>query len=177
MDENLRLEVLHADQLTSQQLAEIHALCNRAYNADLKPLFETFADITHVLGYWGPAIVSHAMWVTRWLQPSNLPPLRTAYVEMVATEPEFQGRGFASAVMRRLANAIHDFEMGGLSPAEPLLYEKLGWVFWKGPHFIRTKDGLFSTPEDQIMILKLPKTPPLDLTLPLSAEWREGELW
>ena len=177
MDENLRLEVLHAHQLTSQQLAEIHALCNRAYTADLKPLFGKFADTTHVLGYWGPVIVSHAMWVTRWLQPSNQLPLRTAYVEMVATEPEFQGRGFATAVMRRLASAIHDFEMGGLSPAEPLLYEKLGWVFWKGPHFIRTKDGLLSTPEDQIMILKLPKTPLLDLTLPLSAEWREGELW
>ena len=180
MDEKLKLEVLHADQLTSQQLAEIHTLCNRAYSVygvDLEPLFRTFTDTTHVLGWWGSVIVSHAMWVTRWLQPSDQPPLRTAYVEMVATEPQFQGRGFATAVMRRLASAIHDFEMGGLSPAEPKLYEKLGWVFWQGPLFIRTKDGLLSTLEDQIMILQLPKTPPLDLTLPLSAEWREGELW
>lgn len=176
-DENLKLEVLHADQLAPERLAEIHALCNRAYDADLGPLFATFSDTTHVLGYWGPAIVSHAMWVTRWLQPGNQLPLRTAYVEMVATEPRFQRRGFATAVMRQLALAIQDFEMGGLSPAEPVLYEKLGWVFWKGPHFIRTSDGLLSTPEDQIMILKLPKTPPLDLTLSLSAEWREGELW
>ena len=177
MDENLRLEVLHADQLTSRQLAEIQALCNRAYHADLEPLFRTFTDTTHVLGWWGSAIVSHAMWVTRWLQPSHQPPLRTAYVEMVATEPQFQGRGFATAVIRRLASAIHDFEMGGLSPAEPTLYEKLGWVFWQGPLFIRTQDGLLSTPEGSVMILRLPKTPPLDLTLPLSAEWREGELW
>ena len=177
MDENLKLEVLHADQLAPEQLEVIHALCNRAYDADLRPLFETFTDTTHVLGYWGSAIVSHAMWVTRWLQPGNQPPLRTAYIEMVATEPQFQGRGFATAVMRRLASAIDDFELGGLSPAEPILYEKLGWVFWKGPHFIRTNDGLLSTPEDQIMILNLPKTPPLDLTLPLSAEWREGEWW
>ncbi len=180
IDENLRLEVLHADQLTSQQLAEIQALCNRAYavyEVDLEPLFRTFTDTTHVLGWWGSAIVSHAMRVTRWLQPSNQPPLRTAYVEMVATEPQFQGRGFATAVMRRLASAIHDFQLGGLCPAEPMLYEKLGWVFWQGPLFIRTKDGLISTPEIQIMILSLPKTPLLDLTLPLSAEWREGELW
>jgi len=180
MDENLKLEVLHDDQLTSKQLAEIHALCNRAYavyDVDLEPLFQTFTDVTHVIGWWGSAISSHAMWVTRWLQPSKQPALRTAYVEMVATEPQLQGRGFASAVMRRLANAIHDFEMGGLCPAEPMLYKKLGWVFWQGPLFIRTKDGLISTPETQIMILPLPKTPPLDLTLPLSAEWREGELW
>ena len=177
MDEDLKLEVLHADQLTSQQLAEIHALCNRAYQADLEPLFRTFTDATHVVGWWGSAMVSHAMWVTRWLQPSNQPPLRTAYVEMVATEPEFQGRGFATAVMRGLASAIHDFQLGGLSPAEPGLYEKLGWVFWQGPLCIRTKDRLLSTPEGSVMILRLPSTPPLDLTLPLSAEWREGELW
>jgi aminoglycoside 2'-N-acetyltransferase I len=177
MDENLKIEVLHANQLTSEQLAEIHALCNRAYDADLEPLFRTFIDATHVLGWWGSAIVSHAMWVTRWLQPGNQPPLRTAYVEMVATEPQFQGHGFATAVMRQLASVIHDFEMGGLSPAEPMLYEKLGWVFWQGPLFIRTPDGLISTPEGSVMILSLPKTLPLDLTLSLSAEWREGELW
>jgi aminoglycoside 2'-N-acetyltransferase I len=180
MDENLRLEVLHVDQLTAEQMAEIHALCNRAYavyDVDLEPLFQTFTDTRHVLGWWGPAIVSHAMWVTRWLQPGNQPLLRTAYVEMVATEPQFQRRGFASAVMRRLASAIHDFEIGGLCLAEPMLYAKLGWIFWQGPLFVRTQEGLFATPEESIMILRVPKTPPLDLTLPLSAEWREGELW
>ena len=171
------VEVLHADQLAPEYVAEIHALCNRAYNADLEPLFRTFTDATHVIGWWGSAIVSHAMWVTRWLQPGQQPPLRTAYVEMVATEPEFQRRGFAAAVMRRLASAIDEFEVGGLCPAEPMLYSKLGWVFWQGPLSIRTTDRLISTPEEQIMILRLPKTPPLDLTLPLSAEWREGELW
>src|SRR5215208_456858 len=119
MDENLKLEVLHADQLTSEQLAEIHALCHRAYDADLAPLFQTFTGATHVIGRWGSSIVSHAMWVTRWLQPGNQPPLRTAYVEMVATEPQFQGRGFAAAVMRRLTSAIEAFDLGGLSPAEP----------------------------------------------------------
>jgi aminoglycoside 2'-N-acetyltransferase I len=160
MDQNLKLEVIHDDHLTSEQLAEIHALCNRAYNADLEPLFRTFTDATHVIGRWGSSMVSHAMWVTRWLQPGNQSPLRTAYVEMVASEPRFQGRGFASAVMRRLAIAIQDFELGGLCPAEPMLYTKLGWVFWQGPVFIRTSDGLLSTPD-----------------APLSAEWREGEVW
>lgn len=180
MDEHLTLDVLRADQLTSEQLAEIHALCKRAYavyDVDLEHLFQTLSDATHVIGWWGSSIVSHAMWVTRWLQPGNQPPLRTAYVEMVATEPEFQGRGFATALMRRLASAITDFDVGGLCPAQPTLYTKLGWVFWQGPLFIRTQDGLISTPEESIMILRLPKTPPLDLTLSLSAEWREGELW
>jgi hypothetical protein len=38
---------------------------------------------------------------------------------------------------------------------------------------------LASPPEDaeEVMIYRLPRTPTLDLTLSLSAEWREGELW
>ena len=177
VDDNLKVEVLHAHQLAPEQLADIHALCNRAYDADLEPLFRTFTDATHVIGWWGSVMVSHAMWVTRWLQPGDQPPLRTAYVEMVATEPAFQRRGFATAVMQGLANAITEFELGGLSPAEPMLYTKLGWVFWQGPLFIRAQHGLLATPDASVMILRLPKTPPLELTSPLSAEWREGELW
>ena len=180
MDESLKIEVIPAAQLSPEQLAEIHALCERAYaiyDVDLEPIFQTFTDSTHVIGWLGSSMVSHAMWVNRWLQPGGQPPLRTAYVEMVATDPKLQGRGYASAVMRRLAGAITDYDLGGLSPAEPMLYTKLGWVFWQGPLFIRTQDGLISTPDGSVMILQLPKTPALDLTLPLSAEWRAGELW
>jgi hypothetical protein len=96
---------------------------------------------------------------------------------MVATEPQFQRRGYATSVMRRLASVIGDFDLGGLCPAEPELYTRLGWTFWQGPLLIRIGDGLIPTPEEKIMILQLPKTPALDTTLPLSAEWREGELW
>jgi aminoglycoside 2'-N-acetyltransferase I len=177
MDENLKLEVVHADQLAVDRLAAIHTLCQRAYQEDVEPLFRTFQGATHVIGFLGARIVSHALWVTRWLQPGAHPYLRTAYVEMVATEPQFQRRGFATAVMRRLASAITDFDVGGLCPAEPALYAQLGWVFWQGPLYIRAPQGLLPTPEESVMILSLPKTPVLDLTLPLSAEWREGELW
>jgi aminoglycoside 2'-N-acetyltransferase I len=153
MRTELRLETIHAYQLTTEQLTAIHMLCNRAYEEDL------------------------TMWVTRWLQAGDGPYLRTAYVEMVATEPSFQRFGFATEVMRRLANEISGFDLGGLCPAEPELYAKLGWVLWRGPLLIRTLEGVIPTPDERVMILKLPNTPPLDFDLPLSAEWREGELW
>ena len=177
METELNLEVIRDIHLTEEQRSAIHTLCNRAYEEDLTSLFETFTDSTHVLGYLEETLVSHAMWVTRWLQPGDGPTLRTAYVEMVATEANFQRRGFASAIMKRLAEAIYDFELGGLCPAEPELYAKLGWVFWRGPLFIRTSGKLIPTPDEKVMILRLPKTPTLDLSLPLSAEWREGEVW
>ena len=177
MDKGIKFEVIRSDDLTTGKLASIHALCNRAYEEDLTALFNTFSDATHVLGYLGETIVSHAKWVTRWLQPGNGPRLRTAYIEMVATDPDHQRHGFATAIMKQLAGEITDFELGGLCPAEPELYEKLGWVFWRGPLFIRTAEELIATPDEKVMILRLKKTPALDLDLPLSAEWREGELW
>ena len=177
MEMELKLEVIQDIHLTDEQRSAIHALCNRAFEEDLTSLFNTFTDVTHVLGYLGESIVSHAMWVTRWLQPGDGPILRTAYVEMVASEPHLQRHGFATVVMRRLTNAISDFDLGGLCPAEPDLYTKLGWVFWQGSLFIRTAEGLIPTPDEKVMILQLPKTPTLDLKLSLSAEWREGEVW
>jgi aminoglycoside 2'-N-acetyltransferase I len=174
---DLKLEVIRADQLAPDRRSAIHSLCNRAYEEDLEPLFKTFNEATHIVGLLGTTVVSHAMWVTRWLQPGDGPLLRTAYVEMVATEPQFQRRGYGTVVMKQLASAIRDFDLGGLCPAEPEFYARLGWAFWQGPLFIRRGDDLIPTPDEQIMILRLPKTPDLDIRLPLSAEWRDGELW
>lgn len=173
----LRLEVVHADNIAPDLMMDVHALCNRAYEEDLEPYFKTFTDATHVLGTLDGVLVSHAMWVTRWLQPGDGPRLRTAYVEMVATAPEFEQRGFATAVMHRLMEAISGFDLAALCPAETGVYARLGWVYWWGPLFIHTDEALMPTPDERVMILRLPKTPALDLNLPLAAEWRAGELW
>jgi aminoglycoside 2'-N-acetyltransferase I len=175
--QDLEIRLVKMDVLASAERAEILALCNRAYEEELESLFETFEGGAHVLGSLSGSIVSHAMWVTRWLQPGDGPLLRTAYVEMVATDLPYQRQGFASLVMLRLAEAITDFDLGVLCPAIPLMYARLGWEFWRGPLFIRRSDRLIPTPDEDVMILRLPKTPPLDLEAPLSAEWREGELW
>jgi len=70
-----------------------------------------------------------------------------------------------------------DFELAALSPAETTLYLWLGWTFWRGSLFIRQGDSLLPTPDEQVMILPLPGTPPLNLDGAISAEWREGEVW
>lgn len=173
----LRLEVVPGVELAPDAVASIHALCERAYGEDLEALFATFPDPTHVIGFLGDRPVSHAMWVTRWLQAGDGPLLRTAYVEMVATEPRLQGRGLATLVMRRLTGEITGFDLGALCPAEPGFYSRLGWTFWSGPLFIRADEGRIDTPDERVMTLGLPGTPELDPDEPLSAEWREGELW
>jgi aminoglycoside 2'-N-acetyltransferase I len=173
----LQICVVESNSLSDAQQKQIIALCNRAYEEELEPLFETFSEPMHVLGYYDGALVSHAMWVTRWLQAGDGTPMRTAYVEMVATEPERLRRGYASALMRRLAGEIAEFELGGLCTGSPDFYAKLGWETWRGPLFIRAPGGPLLIPEEIVMILRTPRTPPLNLEAPLSAEWREGELW
>ena len=173
----LQLEVLHERALPSPRLQAIQDLCRRAYGEDLADYFAALTDGVHVLGFLDGILVSHAMWVTRGLQAGDGPLLHTAYVEMVATEPAYQGRGLGRAVMGRLAAEITAFDLGALCPAETSLYGHLGWIPWRGPLYIRTETGLLPTPEEAVMVLPTPRTPALDLELPLSAEWRAIELW
>lgn len=179
----LRLTLHQGDQLSPHVNQTIINLCTRAFEEDFSSLMTTFQESSHVIGWLNEQVVSHALWVTRWLQVESGPLLRTAYVEAVATDPAYQNRGYATAVMRRLAAEIAandvGFDLGALSPFSINWYARLGWKQWTGPLSIRTEQGLLRTPEEdgQVMILRLPRTPSLELTAGLSAEWRAGEVW
>src|SRR3954469_18427622 len=96
--------------------------------------------------------------VTRWLQMGDDAPLGTACVEMVATAAVFQGAG---SPLPRYGAAL--FPPGLATLARPAR--------------VRTETGLLPTPEERVMVLPLPRSPRLNLTLPLSVEWRPGEVW
>jgi len=174
--QELKYSLVPGAQLSLEERREMLALCSRAFVMNYALNYSKFSDPVHILASLDGELVSHALWNTRWLQCGNGAILRTAYVEGVATDPPYQGRGFATAVMRELQAHIMDYELGCLSPAIDGLYERLGWEYWRGPVSIRTQKGLLSTPYE-IMVLRLQRTPALDLDIPLSAEWRPGELW
>jgi aminoglycoside 2'-N-acetyltransferase I len=148
-----------------------------AYQTDYQRFLTTFPDPVHVLALEGDRLVSHALWITRWLQIGAGPLLRTAYVEGVATHPECRNRGYATAVLRWIADQISDYDVAALSPGTYALYERLGWILWQGPTFVRVAGMMASTPGEEVMVLRLPKTPPFDLSSPISIEQREGEIW
>jgi aminoglycoside 2'-N-acetyltransferase I len=174
----LALEVIHSKTIAAPTLQEIRDLCTEAYREDFSHAFELLGPGVHVIGRLDGRIATHAMWVDRALQVGDGASLRTAYVEAVATKPAFQRRGFATALMRRLAREIRDYDLGALSPSDERFYARLGWEPWRGPLFIRTATAIDATPDEGVMILRLDKTPAgLDLDSPLSAEWRPGELW
>jgi aminoglycoside 2'-N-acetyltransferase I len=176
--DNLSLQVIKGENLSEREYSEILTLCSDAYRRDYRPFLKTFDNAAHVLGCIHGHLVSHALWITRWLQYADLPLWRTAYVEAVATDERYRKQGYASAVMSKLAEEIRDYDIGGLATGSSSFYSRLGWQLWLGPLSIRTPGDVIATPDEKgVMVLALPHTPPLNLDAPLSAEWREGEVW
>jgi aminoglycoside 2'-N-acetyltransferase I len=173
----LVVERVPSAALTSTLTSAIHSLCDAAYDTPTAPLFESLGPGEHLLGFQGTVLVSHLMWVTRWLQPAGARALKTSYVEMVATAPGSQRRGYASALLEKFVSCAGDYDLAALCPATEGLYARLGWRFWQGPLYARKDGRLLATPEERVMILILPRTPLLDLDAPLSVEWRPGEVW
>ena len=171
------LTVVDGAALSPADRAAVVALCSAAFDEDFGRMFALLPGSRHVLVRRGEALVGHACWVERWLEPAGLRPLRTAYVEAVAVPPERQGEGWGGAAMRRVTAEIAGYDLGALSPTTFGFYARLGWERWRGPTAIRVAGGLLQTPDEEIMILRTPRTPPLDLDAPITAEWREGELW
>jgi aminoglycoside 2'-N-acetyltransferase I len=159
--------------------ADVLELCKVAYGEDLTDLLRSCGPGVHVLIRDDERLVSHAMWVTRWVQIESGPLLRTAYVEAVATDPVCRNLGLASRVMRRLLAEIpEEFDIAALSPATISLYDRLGWRAWVGPLCVRMADGsTVATPEEVLMVHELEGRPRVDVRRPISIEWRPGEVW
>ena len=147
---------------------------------DFRNLFTyVVAGGQHFMAFRGEEVVSHAVVTTRWVEPEGLPLLRTAYVDAVATLPAYQGQGYGSALMRRLAREAADpWEIACLETERASFYERLGWEVWRGPLAGRSDGGLVPTPEQTgIMILRLPRTPALDLDGILTIECQPARIW
>jgi len=171
--------LVQSASLSAEQRTAILDLCRAAYDEELDRYLSDIGPGMHALGLVGGVLVSHVMLVERWLETPALPPMRTAYVELVATHPAHQGRGYASQLMRAVVPDMPPCVIGALSPSDPAYYARLGWELWRGPLAVRTARGIeASAPDEQVMVLRLAATPStLDLDALLSIEWRPGEVW
>jgi aminoglycoside 2'-N-acetyltransferase I len=179
-----RIRRLATNELTAPEVAEIRALMALAFGDDEEERFtdDDWAHAiggTHVLLELDGTIVCHASVVERDIHVADRP-LRTGYVEAVATAPARQGQGLGTRVMQVVGEIIRDgFELGVLGTGSHHFYERLGWVTWRGPLFVRTDDGPRRTPDDDgyLLVLATPSSPTLDLDAPISCEWRPGDVW
>jgi aminoglycoside 2'-N-acetyltransferase I len=176
------LEVVAAltQDLADQTLADTVRLLEAAYDESFEGYWEDIGPALHFMVMSNGDILAHACVVYRHLHTQGHE-LRTGYVEGVATWPTHQKKGLASTAMRAVnAHIDRSYDLGGLSTGSNTFYERLDWENWKGPTYIRQEDGtLLRTAEDDgtVMVLRTKRTPPLDTSAPISAEWRAGELW
>jgi aminoglycoside 2'-N-acetyltransferase I len=170
--------------LSRVEVVTIRALLDAAFGDDEEERFED-EDWEHALGgthfiaELDGTIVAHASVVERDIHVDGRP-LRTGYVEAVATAAGLHGRGIGSALMAEVTADVRDrFELGVLGTGRHRFYERLGWVTWRGPSFVRTDAGQERTPDEDghILVLATPTSPPLDLVAPISCDWRPGDVW
>ena len=181
MNESIITTSARTEELSKETRSAIVAVCVAAHQQeDFRNLFNYVpSGGWHFLGYDSDELVSHALVTTRWLQAEGLPAMKTAYIDAVATLPDYQGQGYGSAVMRRLASEIdHEYVIACLETDRETFYARLGWQTWRGALAGRSEHGPIPTPDQHgIMILRLSRTPPLDLDSALSIESQSGRIW
>jgi aminoglycoside 2'-N-acetyltransferase I len=175
----IEVQTVPTHQLSPPELAALRALLDEAFEGGF-----TDDDWDHTVGgvhvlAVEDGIVAHAAVVDRLLMASHLA-VRTGYVEGVATATTHRGRGYASTVMRAAGRIIQEkYELGALSTDQPDFYVRLGWELWRGPTYTNAPEGPRRTAEEDgtIMVLRTRVTEDLDSTLPLTCDWRSGDVW
>jgi aminoglycoside 2'-N-acetyltransferase I len=178
-----RLRRVPTHELTASEIRAIRELLWAAFPSGDEAFTED--DWQHAIGglhfvlELDGKVLAHASVVGRELRVGGRP-VQAGYVEAVATDPDHQGRGLGTRVMRDVTSYIQErFELGALGTGSHHFYQRLGWLTWRGPSSVRTDDGTHRTPDEDgyILVLPTPSSPHLDLTAPISCEWRPGDVW
>src|SRR5262245_22093670 len=157
---------VHSPDLTAPETAAIRTILGDAFADDAEGGFteddwQHGLGGIHVLAVLDGTIAAHGSVVQREIRFGGQP-LRTGYVEAVATQPGLQRTGLGTAVMREIGAIIGEgYEVGVLGTGEHGFYERLGWRTWRGPSSVRTTVREQATPDDDgyLMVLVVPATP------------------
>jgi aminoglycoside 2'-N-acetyltransferase I len=174
------LQIIATQQLAETELRALRTFLNEAFDHDFPTEdWEHCLGGLHVMVRDGDDILCHAALIERGLVAGDTP-LRTGYVEGVATRSRSRGQGHGSRVMKAIAEIVQrDFELGALATGRQSFYARLGWELWQGPTSVSTPSGPEPTPEEDgaVMILRTPATPRLDLGAQLMCDRRAGDVW
>ena len=174
------LQVAPTAELSAAELRDIRAMVVAAFTSDF-----SVEDWDHTVGgihVWlrddrGP--VSHGALVERTLV-TGAESRTVAYVEGVATRQDQRRHGYGSRVLTRIGELIRaSYPLGALSTKEYGFYGRLGWELWRGPTFVDAPGGRERTSGDDgdVMILRTPTSPALDLDREIVCDWRSGDVW
>jgi aminoglycoside 2'-N-acetyltransferase I len=171
-------------ELRADEEAGLRELFDEAWSDDAEGGF-TDQDWGHAVGGVhliadaDGLMVAHASVVERELHTGGHR-LPTGYVEAVATRPSHQRQGLGSQVIAAAGELIdRTYRLGALATGVVGFYEQLGWMAWRGPTSVRTDAGLVRTAEEDgnVFVRLTTTSPELDLSAPISCEWRPGDVW
>jgi aminoglycoside 2'-N-acetyltransferase I len=175
----ISLQTRHTAQLNQETLQDARALLALAFDGD-------FADDDwqhalgglHVLARHDGELVGHAAIVQRQLLYQGRA-LRAGYLEAMAVHPAQQRRGIGAAMMAEVEQIIGaSYEMGalGASDAGLRLYQKRGWLPWRGRAMAFTPSGVIYTQEEGCLFI-FEASATLDRAADITCDYREGDLW
>jgi aminoglycoside 2'-N-acetyltransferase I len=176
------LQTATSAELTSSEWDELTALCIAAFDEPWDGYWESIGPGLHVVARDASGrIAGHAAIVDRLLYPGALV-VPAAYVEAVAVLPERQRSGLGTRLMEAIDGIIDErYRLGALGTGSQPFYGRLGWEVWRGPTWIRNRDGSLQRSPDEdggIMVRLTPRTPvDLDLSGPIAVDWRPGDVW
>jgi len=173
------VRIVPTSDLSDGELRALHKMLETSYREEFVEDWEHALGGMHFLIEDERGPVAHASVVERLLEIDGTP-LRTGYVEAVATRPDSRRRGFGASIVSAATDHIRDvYELGALGTGEFDFYARFGWERWRGQAFVRAQGGVERTPAEEgyIMILRTPRTQGLDLDAPISCDWRSGDVW
>jgi aminoglycoside 2'-N-acetyltransferase I len=176
----IRIEVQHTADLGTDVLDAARLLMLEAFEGDFGPSdWEHTLGGMHALVWEDDALVAHGSMVQRRLLYEGRA-LRCGYVEAVGVRPDRQRRGYGAAVMDALERLIRGaYDLGALGTTDEgyEFYLARGWQAWSGETYALTPSGVVRTEEDDGGVLVLPVTVALDPSVPLTCDWRDGDVW
>ena len=174
------LRVARTDELDPPTLSALRELFEDAFDNDFgDENWDHALGGVHFILEDGGSILAHASVVPRELATRERL-WRTGFVEAVAARPDVQRSGYGTTVMRAAGEHIQKaYELGSLSTGENAFYERLGWQTWRGDTGVRTEQGTDMTPWEKgcVMVLLTDASAQIDLTGPITCEWRPGDVW
>ncbi|WP_405528838.1 GNAT family N-acetyltransferase [Streptomyces avidinii] len=176
------VRVAHTAGLTGDELREVRALLDEAFEGDFGE-----EDFEHALGGMhvlvrdaGGALVAHGSVVQRRVVHGGRA-LRTGYVEAVAVRADARRRGLGGQVMAELERIVaRAYVLGALSASQDgaRLYLGRGWAVWPGRVGALSPDGPVRLPEEEgsTYVWVPPGGILLDPAGRLDFDWRDGDV-
>ena len=174
------MRTAHTADLDAATLDAVRALLDAVFEGEFSDDdWEHALGGVHALAYEGGELVGHASVVQRRLLHGGRA-LRAGYVEGVGVLAARRRRGHADAMMEALERVVRGaYELGALGSTEQAagFYAARGWRQWTGPTFALTPAGITRTADEDGGIYVLAGAVALDLSAPLTCDWRDGDVW